>query len=323
MKPSKKITFVIVGGQNINNPLPILSRQHLDTDVICSYEDWQKWLKYKSSQGVLKYAAPISGNKMMARLMNNHVVEAEVWYAENEHAHKMFKAALDVSVQDARGEDSCMLDAYHPNTDFLYMMKMSHRYLRNNVHFLKTMNDIHVLRKYSGITTIHESLKELYEERAKLTYNYSHPKLNVDKQSFFKDDVPYVYDHDTIHEAVKLSSKPAYQYFIDGEVMCSMKKFEECSKAIKLMAVVEESMVLALERSIIPFATNPSKAFEMALQKVCTSITSGKFREFAWEHYFEAISLFEPEWMMQKFENGLHQGIVQPHVKESSDVEMV
>jgi hypothetical protein len=33
----------------------------------------------------------------------------------------------------------------------------------------------------------------------------------------------------------------------------------------------------------------------MALEKVCTSITSGYFREFAWETYHDSINVFNSD----------------------------
>lgn len=314
-----KLEMVVVGGMNKHVKDIIPNRPHLDIDVICSYEDWGKWLKSAINRGDIAVARPLAGNKMMARMRDGFVVEAEVWYEEGEHAHKMFLAGKSASVcyeQPNKFFDVDDVYEYHPVVSFLYMMKMSHRFLRNSVHFQKTHKDIMAMRKKLGTSKVEMCYAGLLEEREALTYTYDHPKLNVSKGEFFTENVPYVYDHDSIHEAVKLSSKPAYTYFIDGEVMCSMKKFEECSKAIKLMAVVEESMVLALERSIIPFGTDATKAYTMALEKVCTSITSGKFRLFAWEHFDEAMALFEPEWMMQKWEDGLKNGVVTPFKKE-------
>jgi len=176
----------------------------------------------------------------------------------------------------------------YAHKDWLYFMKMSHRYLKNSPHFLKTMRDIHLLRK-SGAKMPNGSEK-LFKEREQLTYDYGHPKLSVSKKDFFSDDgISYVYDHDSIHRAVAIESTPAYtKYMVDGqEVLTSKEKFFEVDFKTRILGVYEESAVLALERSQIPFDFKPSPeaSFLMALEKVCTSITSGWFREFAWENY--------------------------------------
>jgi hypothetical protein len=109
---------------------------------------------------------------------------------------------------------------------------------------------------------------------------------------------------------------PAYTNFqkSDAEVDCDMDKFMEQPIDIQLAAVYEESCVLALERSFIPHGRDQQWAFEKALEKVCTSITSGRFREFAWEHYDDVLELkkkVEPTYTVSFFE-----GIVNGTVKK-------
>lgn len=184
-----------------------------------------------------------------------------------------------------------------------YCLKMSHRYLRNSPHFLKTMSDIKILRSQGAV--LDDELQRILELREKETYDYKHPDLSVSKGSFFNgDDVPYKYDHDTIHEAIAIGNEPAYKsYMKDGaEVMTSREKFEACSEYTKLLGVYEEACVLALERSQIPFALEgtpelglpptPKHSFITALIKVCSSITSGWFREYAWENFYKVIKMY-------------------------------
>jgi hypothetical protein len=89
-----------------------------------------------------------------------------------------------------------------------------------------------------------------------------------------------------------MGQKPAYEYFKpdDSQVMVSKEMWNDLPLNLKLCAVIEESMVLAIERSLIPFPNSLTvdQAYEKALVKVCTSITSGWFREFAWENYYIA-----------------------------------
>jgi hypothetical protein len=195
--------------------------------------------------------------------------------------------------------------------DDLYMLKESHKYLRNSPHFLKTRQDILKFRE-RGCKILNE---ELFKAREKDTYNYSHPNLKQNKQDFFTDEVDYTYDHDSIHEAMKHLSTPAYQkYAVEGEeVLSSKEKFFDQLDIVKLYGVLEEAYVLALERSVIPYASNPDKAFRMALMKICTSITSGWFREYAWENYDKVIELYESDWdYVARFKVKLAQGIVKP-----------
>lgn len=205
---------------------------------------------------------------------------------------------------------------YVAQPSLIYVMKYSHRFKKDSVHFEKTRNDLKWFEHgYLGNLTsqLSDELKSILALREKLTYTNGLPKLNQDKKSFFTDTVPYQYDHDTIHEAVKHLDKPAYAYYIkDGEqVMCSKEKFDALPEIVKLYGVLEESYVLALERSIIPFSTDPFWAFKLSLQKVCTSITSGWFREFAYHNYDKVIELYH-ESFVEKFNQALAAGKIKP-----------
>lgn len=178
----------------------------------------------------------------------------------------------------------------------LYAIKMSHRYKRNSPHFLKTLRDIQFFR-HKGANLDCEELQEIVKLREKESYNYTHPVLNQSKENFFSGDgIDYVYDHDTIHEAIALGKQPAYTYYIqDGAaVMTSKEKFFAVHQRVRLAGVYEEVCVLALERSQIPFdfTIDPKHSFITALIKVCSSITSGWFREFAWENFDTIIAMY-------------------------------
>lgn len=203
----------------------------------------------------------------------------------------------------------------------LHVLKQSHKYLRNSPHFLKTMRDIQSLQAQGARIT--PALKPILELREKETYSYDHPVLDVDKKEFFSDDgIQYVYDHDTIHLAIAVGDEPAYRsYMKDGsEVMTDKDKFFAAPEKIRLYGVYEEACVLALERSQIPFANDPDKptpaqSFVTALIKVCTSITSGWFREYAYNNFFEIINMYRnlgEDDYMKRFER--NSSVLKPHV---------
>lgn len=203
--------------------------------------------------------------------------------------------------------------------DMLLFFKESHKYKKNSVHFLKTMQDILLLKSLSAV--VPAALSAELAERERLTYTNKLPVLDVSKKDFFNPQtVPYKYDHDELHSVVAIFDRPAYQYYINpgSEVMCSKDLFNACPEHIKLAGVVEESMVLALERSLIPFdfKPNPDKAFSTALEKVCTSITSGWFREYAYNHYWEAQAAYRRVSRdmnyVDRFKEALANGKIKP-----------
>lgn len=197
-------------------------------------------------------------------------------------------------------------------------LKLSHRYRRNFKHFNKTMDDIITLREQG--TIVPDCLQAWLKRREDETYTTNRPNLKQSKRDFFNTEgVTYKYDHDSIHGVVARFDVPCYEHFKDdkAEVFCSKTKFEEQSEEIKLGSVVEESLVLALERCLVPFSfnTNPRTAFLMALEKVCTSITSGWWREYAYDNYYQAIELFDTEYsdFVDKFLDGLYNGDIKLH----------
>jgi hypothetical protein len=207
----------------------------------------------------------------------------------------------------------------YASPEMCLLLKLSHRYLRNSPHFLKTRDDINLLRR-RGVKVRDEWLP-LLKEREKETYTYRHPDLNQPKAGFFsRDGLTYVWDHDDVHRAVAAPLQPAYRaYMKDGaEVACDRVRFEALALDHRLRGVAEEAMVLAIERSLVPYPgmKTPTEAFTYALQKVCTSITSGWFREFAWEHYDEVLAWYRNDgrgsyWA--RFEELAKTGFVKKH----------
>lgn len=186
--------------------------------------------------------------------------------------------------------------------ELLWALKESHKYKKDtNVprHALEQMEILFIMA--STNRHVPEHIKEWVADREKCTLTKA-PKLNQSKQDFFVDGAAlYEWDHDSIHEAVKLGNVPAYREFmVDGaEVLTSRDKWEQLSPNRQLDAAYEEALVLTLERSLIPYRSKGldyQRAFHMGLSKMCTTITSGWFRAWAWNHYWDIIlKRFNPQ----------------------------
>lgn len=149
----------------------------------------------------------------------------------------------------------------------------------------------------------------------------AHPKLNQKKDDFFgstdreREKEYEIFDHDSIHRAIALEDVPAYTLMLDGEVWCSRKKWRQMTEEQRFNCVREEAAILALERSIIPALYLGRKfmgakwAYEMALFKICTTITSGFFRNYCIERYHEAVAK-RPDFVKSFFE-GLKSGVIE------------
>lgn len=203
---------------------------------------------------------------------------------------------------------------------WLYVLKYSHRFLKGP-HFEKTRRDIHLMEslgedEVGWLDDPAMAYKGWLARREAETYTRRHPNLNVMKRDFFSDahGVHYIYDHDSIHKAMALENGvPAYEAYKEpgAEVMCSKDLWDRLPQRVRLNGVLEECYVLALERSQIPHPgeSSPRDSFRRALQAVCTTVTSGWFRDFAYEEYFTILRLYNDDYVL-RFEKGLNAGIV-------------
>lgn len=314
--------LVLIGSCAMNMHLSPL-RSPADMDIVGTYDEVQnlvKTLKSKGEKVIANY--PINSGKTVYIKTDKRILEAEIAW-EDSRAERLVKFVEGDCVSIVWGLPG--ISMWLPSLNFLYMLKMSHRYLKDSPHFYKTMKDIHFMRRNGA--KIPEHMQEFYEQRMKDTYTYSHPKLNQTKDKFFDNATSiYTIDHDSIHEAVKHIERPAYEYFKDdaAEVLCSKDMFFACSERVRLLAGLEEAYVLSIERAIHPYnlvGEDREVAFETALMKLCTSISSGWFREFCWENHHQIDAMYNAEYV-DKFYDALHNERIlpfkgEPHVSSN------
>ena len=273
--------MIVLGSYPIQK---LLGREAKDLDLLATLSEFQEYIHPTNK--------PTITDKNHAHFKGHYrIYDCELIWPDSDSLE-----LAELILSDDKTTWDNYLKAWVPSLNILYMLKMSHRFKKNSPHFLKTMRDIQKMRAAGA--KIPERYEDWYKRRVKATYWYEHPNLNRTKEEFFNpDDSFYVYDHDSIHEAVALGDQPAYTlYAVDGaEVLSSKEKFFEADEETRLWGVYEETCVLALERSQIPNnfkKVSPQWSFKKALEKVCTSITSGWFREFSYENYDRVISLY-------------------------------
>lgn len=308
--------MLLIGSQALKVRAPtLLQREPRDIDVIASWDEYEAFERQHRSFFREKY--PTDQGKKMILKRPGIIMEVEIAWSDSPAAKliEQVHTSSDVLFTFVREPEAFGINLGAlpiPNLDVLYALKMSHRYLKDSPHFLKTMMDIRRMRTLGA--KIPDHLQDWYKLRENETYWYKHPNLNQDKMGFFNGDgVKYVYDHDSIHVAVAHGKEPAYTlYMKDGaQVACDKEKWNALPDLTKLQGVAEEAYVLALERSQIPHpgVLTPRASFEKALMKVCTSITSGWFREFAWESYFEVMRLYDDTYV-DRFWKAVQNGTV-------------
>lgn len=307
--------MLLIGSQALSH-YTALTRRPLDIDVIATFDELGGLTSSLKRQGRVE-SIPLSVNKTVLRCEDGRIIEVELAW-EGTAARSLLDGPIPNSARGPRKfgmVEGIPIGVGIASLDELYTLKMSHRYLKNSPHFRKTRDDIILMRTLGGQVFDHAWLIQREDE----TYTYRHPKLNVMKKDFFTGDgVQYVYDHDDIHRAVAhiefdFVPTPAYTlYMRDGEeVKSDKRKFFAHDESVRLFGVLEEAQVLALERSQIPFRgkVEPRRSFDIALQKVCTSITSGWFREYGWENFSLVEAMYEPDYV-DRFWKAVDEGRV-------------
>ncbi|MGZ8887954.1 MAG: DUF7275 domain-containing protein [Halobacteriota archaeon] len=299
------MTLAIMGSHALN--LYQFVRTPVDMDLLGTYDDCVAYIKQLGKRERIVYNVPADGGKKIIVKTKGEADKLNIYEFEIAWPDSNSEALLKLIEDDQYtwNQPGLMI----PAIDILYTLKMSHRYRKDSPHFLKTMEDIHTMRKLGA--KIRPEHMEWFKWREKETYNYALPKLNQSKKDFFDNSTSiYTLDHDSIHEAVKHLEKPAYEYFKpdSAEVMTSKEMFFECAWPVQLFAALEEVMVLSIERSIHPYPDVDRRwAFNMAHMKLATSISSGWFREFVWENYYTVQDMYSEEYV-DKFYEALHNG---------------
>lgn len=297
--------MILMGSRALALRAPqLLGRKPLDFDFCCSKAEFDSWME-----------------------SNAHKVSPTKVYSEKNKMIVEGKTNCEFEIVGGQPSTQMMIDLVEsdpdtfdtpfgkiPSLDMLYTIKTSHRFLKNSPHFWKTLADYHIMRRAGA--KVRPEFQDFLKIREKETYNYAHPKLNVKKNDFFKDDnIQYVWDHDDIHKSVARYEAPAYTYYLkDGaQVDCDKNKFFSLDEKYRLAGVVEEAAVLAIERSLVPHpgVWTPEYAWRFALSKVCSSITSGWFRAYAYDHAPEILKLY-PQGYWEKFQEDVKSGLVKP-----------
>lgn len=173
----------------------------------------------------------------------------------------------------------------HLHRDYFFdkHITMYHKWILPNLKEPFTDSDVEFLKTRTKLT--------------KLEFPQGTPSLNKTNEDFFDDAVEKKYDHDWLHELYAYGESPVYTLLKDDETMawCKRSKWEDLDAELKLKCVAEETHVIATERFLVPtnFKTPYKLAYMKALKKVCTTLTSGWFRDFAIDNYPSILELFD------------------------------
>lgn len=194
----------------------------------------------------------------------------------------------------------------------LFLIKKSHIYWPNK--WSKHINDYHYLKsRLNGPIT--DDLKRFYEMRLRESEErYGKrfkARLSTTNNNFFgasQNKVGRKYEHDDLHKVTCYYDSPLYDKMKNDKDKAAVDKklWDVLSHKDKIRAVREECYAIGLERRLIPRfesdrdvrKVHESQAFHYALQRICTNLTSGWFRNFAIDNYPEIVDYDVPFYKM-------------------------
>lgn len=184
------------------------------------------------------------------------------------------------------------------------IMKRSHLWRAYNFDKHITMYHKYLLPLYKkeycddGFLASHQLHLDYRIALTKKVYPQGNPSLKQTNKDFFDDAVKKLYDHDWLHELVAYDKRPMYENLKKTDSMndawCEKDLWECLLYQDKIKCVAEETHVIAIERFMIPNNWNhPEKlSYFKALNKVCTTLTSGWFRDFAIDNFPVVLNMF-------------------------------
>lgn len=208
--------------------------------------------------------------------------------------------------------------------EMLYVLKRSHAWRVRS--FEKTMCHLYKEGLVNYKPKDNSWGQHLLEERTKITmkeYPQRNPNLNQSVEDFFDDPVNKKYDHDWMHTLYAHEMVPMYTRMQPDpkSAWCDKNMWlDSMSRKQRSLCVAEECYVIATERFMVPKDYRfPSKlAFHMALNKVCTTLCSGWFRDWAIDHYDEIHDLYDPNRFIEVEVILNKEGHLHPH-KQKED----
>jgi hypothetical protein len=195
----------------------------------------------------------------------------------------------------------------------LYSIKKSHIHFPRM--FDKHIHDYLQLRHMvGGVDKLNEITKLRFKETEARFGKLKTPSLDKTADEFFNDRVSNkLFVHDEIHKVMAhYDGVPLYERIKKDptKVACDKAKFYALSEEDRIKCVLEEVYVIALERKILPMMfgsgkyCGPDEAIQWALMRVCTTLCSGWFREFATDNYKQIFGAYELDYVL-KFLNAV------------------
>ena len=294
--------MLVVGSKALNYHFPQFKREVKDIDIIGNSDDIKYLINTLNPEKVLD-------NHNITTLLNiqnpNEFFNTKNVEVLNSDNSESLMEYIKYETKDGKLGSGLR----YASPEVLLSLKKSH--IHFPIKFQKHIKDYNLLLdilkedKLNNITKI--NFKETEDRFGKLKT----PSLKKSTSKFFDQSegyVKYFYVHDDIHQVMSHYDRPIYEDMQTNSesAWCQKDLWENFTFEKKAKCVLEEAYVIALERKIIPMlngigdVVSSKKALEWSLMRICTTLCSGWFRQFATDNYIK-ISEYINYQYVQKF----------------------
>jgi len=292
--------MLVVGSKALNYHFPEFQREVKDIDIIGTTDDINYLIKTLNPEKVLD-------NHNITTLLN--IQNPNEFF--NTKNVEILNSDNSIALQEyIKYENNGNLGGLrYASPEVLLSLKKSH--IHFPIKFQKHIKDYNFLLdilkedKLENITKINFKETELRFGKLKI------PSLKKSTSKFFDQSegyVKYFYIHDDIHQVMAHYDRPIYEDMqtTSESAWCQKELWDNFSFEKKAKCVLEEAYVIALERKIIPMLNGVSdvvsskKALEWSLMRICTTLCSGWFRQFAADNYSRICEYVNHQYV-QKF----------------------
>ena len=293
--------MLVVGSKALNYHFPEFQREVKDIDIIGTTDDIKYLIKTLNPEKVLD-------NHNITTLLN---IQNQNEFFNTKNVEVLNSDNSEALTEYVKYETNVNLGGglRYASPEVLLSLKKSH--IHFPIKFQKHIKDYNLLLdflkedKLANITKINFKETELRFGKLKT------PSLKKSTRKFFDQSegyLKYFYVHDDIHQVMAHYDRPIYEDMqtTSESAWCQKELWDNFSFEKKAKCVLEEAYVIALERKIIPMLNGVSdvvsskKALEWSLMRICTTLCSGWFRQFAADNYSRICEYVNHQYV-QKF----------------------
>lgn len=300
--------MIVVGSKALLYNYGFLDRKVKDIDIIGDKENVKYLINSLNPEKVVNGNGIVTLFKIQNKNEFYNTDNVEVLLCDESEALSDY-----IKYEESKGKIGGEL--FYASPEVLLSLKKSH--IHFPVLFKKHIKDYNFLLNQLGEDKLKTITKKNYKETEARLGKLKTPSLNKSVKEFFGQSDGYVksyFIHDDIHQAVAHYNEPLYlrMQYDKSLAKCEKNLWNEFPYEDKCKCVLEEAYVIALERKILPSIfgghkwTSSKEALEWSLMRICTTLCSGWFREFATDNYDKIIEMSNANYVedfLNKYNN--------------------